>query len=89
MSDAGVSEPHVEEGGEDEGEQGDRGGPDQVQDRAEAWDRLGDEQEAEDGEGPEGATLPVEIWEIKSFDSCNDKARISLLDGTLSISSKN
>ena len=67
MSDAGVSEPHVEEGGEDEGEQGDRGGPDQVQDRAEAWDRLGDEQEAEDGEGPEGATLPVEIWGNKKF----------------------
>ena len=27
--------------------------------------------------------------EIKSFDFCNDKARISSLDGTLSISSKN
>ena len=67
MSDAGVSEPHVEEGGEDEGEQGDRGGPDQVQDRAEAWDRLGDEQQTENGEGPEGATLPVEIWENKKF----------------------
>ena len=62
MSNAGIWEAHVEEGGEDEGEQGDGGSPNQVQNWPKAWHRLGNEQQAEDWERSEGAALPVEIW---------------------------
>ncbi len=54
-----VDEPHVEEGGEDEGEEGDSGAPYQVQDGPEVRKRLRDEQQAEDGHGAEQHALPV------------------------------
>lgn len=59
---AGVAEPHVEVGWHDEGEEGDRARADEVEDVAEAWNRLRDEQEDDNAHGAEEATLPVEVW---------------------------
>jgi hypothetical protein len=62
---AGVTEPHVEVGWHDEGEEGDCAGADEVKDVAEAWNRLGDEQQDDDADGAEQATLPVEVWNFR------------------------
>ncbi len=56
-----VDEPHVEEGGEDEGEEGNGGAPNQVQDGPEVGDGLGDEEQAQNNQGAEHHSLPVEL----------------------------
>jgi hypothetical protein len=55
-----VDEPHVKEGGEDEGEEGDGGAAHQVQDGPEVGQSLRDEQKAEYGDRAEQHSLPVE-----------------------------
>ena len=66
-----VHQPHVEVGGEDKGEEGDRGPAHQVQDGPEVGQSLRDEQKEEDGDGTEHHALPVE--------SCNKKRQAILL----------
>ena len=57
---AGVCELHVEKWRKDKGQECDRGGPDQVQDGAEAGDRLGDEQQHKCGARAQSNSFPVE-----------------------------
>ena len=59
-----VGQAHVEEGGEDEVEAGDGGGPDEVHDDPEEGDGEGDGQEERDHEASEGHSLPTKGWEI-------------------------
>ncbi len=56
-----VDEPHVEEGGEDEGEKGDGGAAHQVQDGPEVGDGLRDEEQGQNNQGPENHSLPIEL----------------------------
>jgi hypothetical protein len=56
-----VDEPHIEEGREDEGEEGDGGAAHQVQDGPEVGDSLRDEEQAQNNQGPEHHTLPIEL----------------------------
>ena len=58
---AGITEPHVEVGREHEGKERHGTRPHQFQDAPEARHRLSDEQEEEDAERAEHATLPVEL----------------------------
>jgi hypothetical protein len=56
-----VDEPHVEEGGEDEGEKGDGGAAHQVQDGPEVGDGLRDEEQAQHNQGAEHHSLPIKL----------------------------
>ena len=64
---ARVAEPHVEVGWHDKGEEGDCARADEVKNVAEAWNRLGDEQQDDNANGAEQATLPVEVWNRSNF----------------------
>jgi hypothetical protein len=75
-----VDEPHVEEGGEDEGEKGDGGAAHQVQDGPEVGQRLRDEQQAEYGHRAEQHALPVEC--------CKETLKLELLIPFLFIKNK-
>ena len=57
-----VDEPHIEEGWEDEGEKGDGGAAHQVQDGPEVGDGLRDEEQAQNNQGAEHHSLPIELW---------------------------
>ena len=64
-----IDQLHVEVRRADEGQAGDGGGADQVQNAAETGNRLGDEQEDEDGRGPKHAAFPSEFL-------CEDKNEV-------------